>query len=302
MEKDFAGGMLLLEELLIIRDSLLNEEKSKSLMAMHIRYETQKKEQEIALLEQREEINQARIHNNRILIAALIAGLVLFAVIGALIYINLKSARAAKARFELLLAETRHRIKNNLQTLASIFHLQTRHYTDHEMILEARSSESRVHTMSLLHERFYSNEANHIITTRNYITDLVNKIVDIYGAQTQNLKLSIDIDDVELDIDKALALSLIVQELMCNAFKYAFDHEPNPELSLQLHFHSDDIITTIHDNGIGFSGHIQSSNGLSLVNALVAQLDGKIEIYNDNGTTFIIRFPATSIWKRRAFS
>ncbi len=302
-QKDFATGMTLLDELLVIRDSLLNEEKSKSLQAMHIRYETKKKEQEIALLEQREAINQAQIKNNRILIVSLIAGLLLIATIGILIYINLKNTKAAKNRFELLLSETRHRIKNNLQTLASIFHLQTRHYTNHEMILEARSAESRVHTMSLLHERFYTHDVKHIVNGREYIEDLVHKLVDIYGSHTPNLNLSTHIEEVDLDIDKALALSLIIQELVCNAFKYAFDHEPNPELTVEVRVEDDHVVATIHDNGIGFNGQsIGSSQGLSLVDALVAQLDGNLHMNNREGTTFIIRFPATSLWKRPVFS
>lgn len=301
-QKDFANGMTLLEELIIIRDSLLNEEKSKTLQAMQIRYETQKKEQEIALLEQQQLIHEAQIRNNRILIGALVIGLALLAAIGILIYINLKTARAAKQRFELLLAETRHRIKNNLQTLASIFHLQTRHYTNQELVLEAQTSESRVHAMSLLHEQFYSSETDHIVGTREYITDLVHKLVNIYGAQTSNLNLSLKIDNINLDVDKALALSLIIQELVCNAFKYAFDHEPDPELTIELHYESDHATTIVRDNGIGFAGEVLgSSQGLNLVDALVGQLDGTMQVDNQHGTTFTISFPVTSLWKKPAF-
>ena len=299
---DFAQGMNKLEELLLIRDSLLNEEKSKSLLAMQIRYETDKKEQQIALLEQSAEISRTKIKNSRILIGSLVVGLVLVGAIGVLVYINLKNARAAKQRIELLLAETRHRIKNNLQTLASIFHLQTRHYTDHEMALEARSSESRVHTMSMLHEKFYSADADHIITTRAYITDLIHKLVDVYGANTKGLRLHLRVDDIELDIDKALALSLIIQELVCNAFKYAFDHKSDPELTVSIRLIGNDVVTTVKDNGIGISEHsIGTSQGFSLVDALVAQLDGKLKFENSDGTLFIIRFPTTQ-WKKRLFS
>jgi two-component sensor histidine kinase len=302
-QKDFVTGMDLQDELLIIRDSLLNEEKSKSLQAMQIRYETKKKEQEISLLEQREEINQAKIDSNRILIGSLITGLTLVAAIGLLIYFNFKNTKAAKQRIELLLSETRHRMKNHLQTLASIFHLQTRHYTNHEMVLEAKSSESRVHTMSLLHDKFFTDEIDQVINARDYITDLVHKLVDIYGSQTKNLKLSLDIEDVELDIDKAFALSLIIQELICNAFKYAFAHELNPELLVDIHQRNDHVHTMIHDNGIGFSGNtFGTSQGLNLVDALVSQLDGEMHTDNNRGTTFMIRFPATSLWKKPALS
>lgn len=303
-QNNFSTGMLLQDELAIIRDSLLNQEKSKSLQAMQIRYETQKKEQEITLLQQRNEISKAKIESNRILIVALVVGLTLVVAIGILIYINLRNARASKKRFELLLQETRHRIKNNLQTLASIFHLQTHHYTDHEMILEARSSESRVHAMSLLHEKFYAGEADHIINTREYIADLINKLVDIYGSHTRNLKVHSHVAEVDLDIDKALALSLIIQELVCNAFKYAFDQEPDPELSVEIREQTGNILAVVADNGIGIVGNRESyssSQGLSLVDALVSQLDGDMKIETDRGTRFTIRFPGASLWTRPAF-
>lgn len=303
-QNNFSTGMLLQDELAIIRDSLLNQEKSKSLQAMQIRYETQKKEQEITLLQQRNEISKAKIESNRILIVALVVGLTLVVAIGILIYINLRNARASKKRFELLLQETRHRIKNNLQTLASIFHLQTHHYTDHEMILEARSSESRVHAMSLLHEKFYAGEADHIINTREYIADLINKLVDIYGSHTRNLKVHSHVAEVDLDIDKALALSLIIQELVCNAFKYAFDQEPDPELSVEIREQTGNILAVVADNGIGIGGNRESyssSQGLSLVDALVSQLDGDMKIETDRGTRFTIRFPGASLWTRPAF-
>ena len=300
--KDYATGMKLMDRLIVIRDSLLNDEKSKSLQAMHIRYETEKKEQQIALLQQQEEVNLAKIKTSRILIGALVVGLLLVAAIGSLVYINLRNARAAKGRIELLLAETRHRIKNNLQTLASIFHLQTRHYTDHEMVLEARNSESRVHAMSMLHERFYNADADHIINTRAYITDLVHKLVDVYGTHTRELRLSLQVDDIELDVDKALALSLIIQELVCNAFKYAFDHKPDPELTVQIRLRGDRVVATVKDNGIGLNDYSPgTSQGFSLVDSLVGQLDGEMTYDSSDGTTFIIKFPTTQ-WKKRLFS
>lgn len=301
--RDYASGMLHLEQLSAIRDSLINQEKNRSMQAMQIRYETQKKEQQIALLEQQEEINKNRIRNNQILIGGLVLGLVLVAAVGLLTYINFRNARSARQKFELLLADTRHRIKNNLQTLASIFNLQTRYFTDNNMILEARSSESRVHAMSLLHQKFYSVDPGHTIDLRPCIADLVDKLVDIYGFRTKNLSLQVDVDDVRLDIDKALPLSLIIQELASNAFKYAFDREPDPKLLVEAKLQSNgELQTTIADNGSGVDiGKTRSSQGFNLVDAFIAQLDGNLQVKTEKGTIFIIRFPITPLWKKRSF-
>jgi two-component sensor histidine kinase len=170
------------------------------------------------------------------------------------------------------------------------------------MVLEARNSESRVHAMSMLHERFYNADADHIINTRAYITDLVHKLVDVYGTHTRELRLSLQVDDIELDVDKALALSLIIQELVCNAFKYAFDHKPDPELTVQIRLRGDRVVATVKDNGIGLNDYSPgTSQGFSLVDSLVGQLDGEMTYDSSDGTTFIIKFPTTQ-WKKRLFS
>jgi two-component sensor histidine kinase len=157
--------------------------------------------------------------------------------------------------------------------------------------------------MSLLHEKFYLTEPGNTVHVRTYVVDLVHKLVDIYGVSTRNLALSIEVDDIELDIDKVLALSLIIQELVCNAFKYAFDHEPEPELSVAIRLKDDNVTAIIHDNGIGLNDSPSpTSQGFNLVESLVAQLDGKMQTENERGTTFTIQFPLTPPWKKRLFS
>lgn len=299
MKGDFSGGMLHLEQLLVIRDSLLNVEKTKSLQAMQIRYDTEKKEQQIALLEQRELINQTQLSTNRIMIGSLTAGIILFGIIGALAYVNFRNARASKQKFEVLLSETRHRIKNNLQTLASIFNIQAAHYSDHNLVAEAKSAESRVHAMSLLHQKFYSVDLSHTLESETFIEGLVKQTVDIYGTQTPNVKLTIDCQPIRLDIDKAVALGLIIHELICNAFKYAFEGVDDPELIVTVSEQDNQLITTIKDNGPGVNNSDKnSSHGLGLVEALTDQLHGTINTVSEKGTTFIVRFPITHSWHR----
>jgi two-component sensor histidine kinase len=300
-QRDFASGMDHLEQLILIRDSLFNEEKDRSLQAMQIRYETLKKEQQIAMLEQKEEINRDRIRSGQLLIGTLSVGLVLVAGVGLIAYVNFRRARAARERFELLMADMLHRSKNNLQTLASIFHLQARHYTDHNMIMEARSSESRVHAMSLLHDKLYSARPGHSIDLRNYITDLVNQLTGIYGFQAKGFSPLIEVDNINLDIDKALPLSLIVQELVSNSFKYAFNNVADPQLEVSMKLDLDgDLVATIRDNGKGIATDSgRKSQGFGLVEAFVDQLHGRMDVKIENGTTFTITFPTTPSWKKR---
>ncbi len=303
MAGDPEAGIRHLQALIIIKDSLLSEDKARSLQAMQIRYETEKKEQQINLLQQREQINNAILRNNQILIVALVVGLLLATSVGVLVYINLRNARSSKRHIELLLEEQRHRIKNNLQTLASIFNLQTHHYTDSNMIMEARNSESRVHAMALLHEKLYSHGSDNNVELKDFITELADKLVSIYGFKTDNLKLEIQIDQTTIDIDKAMALGLIIQELVCNAFKYAFDNIEHPHLEVVASISGKhDITVTVSDNGVGLDENFRSrSHGLGLVDALVEQLRGKIEVIRGKGTTFKITFPIIPVWKKHSF-
>lgn len=109
-------------------------------------------------------------------------------------------------------------------------------------------------------------------------------------------------DEIHLDIDKALPLSLIIQELVSNAFKYAFDGENAPKLSVSIHLRANgELITTVSDNGVGMDvNKTRLSQGFGLVEAFVAQLDGKLQVKTAKGTTFSISFPLTPIWKRHA--
>lgn len=289
-----------LKELLVIRDSLLNIEKARSLQALQLKYETERREHEIVELKQQDQITQSKLQKNQVINWALSVGFLLVAVVTLLLYVNWRNARRSESKIASLLFETRHRIKNHLQTLVSIFSLQAHQYKDTDLALEASRSESRVHAMSLLHERLSEANPDELIETREYLYNLVNTLADIYGDRIPNLQLSIDLTSLRVPADTAMTLGLIVHELFCNAVKYAFLNHPSPKLGIKsMIVESSTFMLIVRDNGTGIRENtIAKDHGLGLIATLSRQLNGNFEAFMEKGTTFIIKFPVHAAWKK----
>lgn len=289
-----------LKELLVIRDSLLNIEKARSLQALQLKYETERREHEIVELKQQDQITQSKLQKNQVINWALSIGFLLVAVVTLLLYVNWRNARRSESKIASLLFETRHRIKNHLQTLVSIFSLQAHQYKDTDLALEASRSESRVHAMSLLHERLSEANPDELIETREYLNNLINTLADIYGDRIPNLQLSLDLTSLRVPADTAMTLGLIVHELFCNAVKYAFLNHPSPKLGIESTIvESSTFMLIVRDNGTGIRENtIAKDHGLGLIATLSRQLNGNFEAFMEKGTTFIIKFPLHAAWKK----
>lgn len=194
---------------------------------------------------------------------------------------------------EILLREIHHRVKNNLAIVISLLNLQLRNNTDSELLRIIRDIEMRIRSMALIHEHLYRSENLDRIPLASYLQSLATIITGTFSGHHINLVTSLDATDAT--IETALPLGLIANELLTNAFKYAFPGRQNGEIQVHLHKGDDEIISLmIKDNGVGlpdsFSLDSEKSLGIFIVKLLVEQLDGKIEITNLKGTSFTIRF------------
>ncbi len=212
---------------------------------------------------------------------------------------NFKSSLAEK---ELLLRELHHRVKNNMQIISSLLSLQTQHIKDDRDLKIFESSQNRVKTMSLIHEEIYSSQNFSHINLAEYIRNLTKELLTSIIDNPARIKLKVDVEDVNMEIDTVIPLGLLINELVTNSLNYAFPNSLEGQIIVDLHHNEDKFILIVSDNGIGIPEDIDFKKaktlGFQLVNNLINQLDGEIEVDNSGGTTFKVEFKELNYKKR----
>jgi len=188
--------------------------------------------------------------------------------------------------------EIHHRIKNNLQVISSLLDLESEKFDNEEVIEAFRESQNRVISMALVHEELYRSQDMESIDFSDYIMKLVNELSYSYIMDKDKIQVKTDIDNVFLDMDTAIPLGMIVNELVSNSFKHAFEPGQDGEIYVNLHSVDDKLTLEVGDNGVGFPEDIDfretDSLGLQLVTTLTSQIEGSIELENTEGTNFVI--------------
>ncbi|MBD2206713.1 GAF domain-containing protein [Calothrix sp. FACHB-1219] len=200
--------------------------------------------------------------------------------------------RASLKEKEVLLREVYHRVKNNMQMVSSLLNLQASTIDDPTVLKLLTESQRRVKTMALIHERLYRSENLARIHFASYVEKLVKDIVRSYTSNKASIRISLDVSDVELDLDTAVTCGLIINELVSNALKYAFPQQAG-EIALQFWLDdSEHYCLVVKDNGIGVPGHIDpahtTSLGMQLIYGLTEQLGGKVQVDRQGGSQFTI--------------
>ena len=201
---------------------------------------------------------------------------------------------------DILLQEIHHRVKNNMQIISSLLNLQITYLDDEEAVNLLKESQNRVRSMAIIHEKLYQSNDFTRINITEYINSLVNGLFYSYSIKN-HINSTINVDDVELNIETAIPVGLILNELISNSLKHGFA-TGGGEVYIQLKNIADKYEMIVGDNGKGFPKDIDfrktESLGLQLVNNLVNQIDGEIELILDRGTKFIITFPELTYNKR----
>lgn len=195
---------------------------------------------------------------------------------------------------EVLLREIHHRVKNNLQVICSLLNLQLRSLSDPTTRELLRESQNRVRSMALIHEKLYQSKNIASINLAEYINDLGNNLLSSYQIRPVQITLVTEIDStIYLDVDTAVPCGLILNELISNACKYAFEPETKGEIFIKaIKNENQELVLIVADNGKGLSQDIGLDNiktlGLQLVKSLTNQLRGKIIIKRNDGTQFYL--------------
>lgn len=195
---------------------------------------------------------------------------------------------------EILLKEVHHRVKNNLQVISSILNLQSSYVGDNNIKNLLRESQNRIKSMAFIHESLYQTKDFSGIKFSDYIVNLSNNLVHTYISGGKKIELDLKIEDVFLNLDSAIPCGLILNELVSNALKYAYPKNTKGRLFIGLSQESDMTEIIVKDDGIGLPADVDFRNtqtlGLQLVNTLVDQLNGKIELDNTSGAHYRIVF------------
>jgi PAS domain S-box-containing protein len=214
-----------------------------------------------------------------------------------------KKAKEALEKIDKIrIKEIHHRIKNNLQVISSLLDLQAERFRNNEVLEAFRESQNRVTSMSLIHEELYKGGGTDTLDFSAYLQKLVENLFQTYSLKSKNVRLCTDLEENTLfDMDVAVPLGIIVNELVSNSLKHAFTENKEGEIRIKLcreekgnEMYKSLFSLTISDNGKGIPENLElksiDSLGLQLVNILVDQLGGKIELKRAQGTKFRITF------------
>jgi len=194
----------------------------------------------------------------------------------------------------MLLKEIHHRVKNNLMIISNLLYLQSSYIKDKESQDIFKESQNRARSMALIHERLYQSADLKRMDFGDYIRSLSTELLHTYEVDPGLIKLKINVEDIFLDINTTIPLGLIVNELVTNSLKHAFPEGNSGEINVDFHQIDDHYEFTVKDNGVGFPEDLDFQNtdslGMQIVNSLTDQIDGEIELDNNNGTEFKISF------------
>ncbi len=195
---------------------------------------------------------------------------------------------------EVLMQEIHHRVKNNLQIISSLLSLQSDYIQNKNDLAIFKDSQCRAKSMALIHEKLYQSGLLKSLNIKDYILALVSELIDTHAVEGKIITLDMDVDDILMDVDTAIPLGLILNEIITNSLKHAFVEK---EGTIKVHLKSSDeeIQLEVADNGVGMGEDIDWRNteslGLQLVNSLTKQLEAEIELDTTSGTCFKLFFP-----------
>ncbi|MDY0387952.1 MAG: histidine kinase dimerization/phosphoacceptor domain -containing protein [Methanolobus sp.] len=210
-------------------------------------------------------------------------------------FIDIKERKKAEEvqKKDTLLKEIHHRVKNNLQVISSLLNLQSRNFNDEKVIAAFMESQTRVRSMAIAHQKLYQSKDLASIDVGDYIKNLATYLFQTYKIGNSAIKLNLDIDAVYMGIDRTIPLGLIINELVSNSLKYAYQIDEG-DIDIEFHLENEMFTLIVSDTGAGIPKDLDYSNshslGLQLVTTLVKQIHGNIELDRSNGTKFVISF------------
>lgn len=282
------------------KDSLDKQKVKTSVTLATVKYDTRKKESELKLSEQKLKFEQSVSNYQRLALLFLAFGLILIVLFyrrlrknKQTIEENSKTIEKSLLEKETLLKEVHHRVKNNLQVISSLLDVKSSRFDNEELAVVIEDSQRHISSMAMVHKMLYQHDNLSKVAMQSYFEQLTENILN--ALTEHSLELDIKAQDVELDLDKAIPLGLIINEVLINTYKYAYPNkEGRVELSLKNASDSN-VIFEYRDFGVGLNqdNNSQPSGwGMNLVQLLAEEMSAKLHIDKEKGLAYIITIPS----------
>ncbi|MET0393029.1 MAG: tetratricopeptide repeat protein [Chitinophagaceae bacterium] len=285
-----------------MRDTLATESEVTNMLRAQAQYEVEKRDAQLLLQKKDNELQAALVSRKNQQLLFLLIALVLALLLSSVYFINYRNKKQHAAALELknsqietLIRELHHRVKNNLQVVSGLLSLQSGRLEDDKARQAMEEGRARVDAMAMIHQKLYMDKDLAAVDIRDYLDNLSLSLASSFGYDRQHIQTTVAMPKQSLDIDTAIPIGLIVNELVTNAFKHAFRDTLDPRVNVSLERTNDGhMLLTIADNGRGVSVPADPSRsfGMKLVHTLVEQLNGTLQLQQDNGTAYRIQIRA----------
>lgn len=296
-QKDHAYEYLAKKEKLA--NSLFRTEQSRLVAQLEAEYERNEQDQKIDYLDKENQSKSLIVSSQKRSLYIGGFALALISLLSFFLFRLYKKVNGQKkiiikalSEKDILLREIHHRVKNNLQLVSSLLTLQGKSISDQTALEAINEGKSRVRSMALIHQDLYNKENLTGISIKDYLEKLTKELFYTYNIEEDKIKLNLNIEELELDVDTIVPLGLIINELITNCLKYAFPENAEGVLNISIQKVNDKLVLEVSDNGIGYDLNSigDGSFGSTLITALTEQLEGVIQIKSENGTHVKIVF------------
>jgi two-component sensor histidine kinase len=290
-------------------DSLLNEATIRQLNEMNIVYETELKEARIQQLTNEALVTQLNLLQKNRERNALLAGLLLVLTVASVVAWSWHSHKKKNTQLEkqqeiiqtqlqekeVLMREIHHRVKNNLQIISGLLHLQSRHIDDPNALKAVREGRNRVKSIALIHQQLYQQENLTEIKLKEYLQELMHSIHQSFKDDNKKIVQKLTCPEIPMDVEIAVPLGLIINECVTNAYKHAFTQAASGTMEVSIATDHTSMQLIIQDDGKGlpegFEWKHQKSFGIKMIGNLVNKLKANFSIYKREGTRIEIYIP-----------
>ena len=282
-----------------IKDSINTSARDSNMTEALTKYEAEKKDAQLEVLQLQSERSKQQ---QRLLTILALSGILIAGLVGFFLYKNKKKNTLLASQKELLekqksllektvgeknilLKETHHRVKNSFQMVSSLLYLQSENVKDVEAKMAIKEAQNRVRSMVLIHHKLYNKDQLIGINAKEYIEDLTKDIFESHQDLSQNLRFQLDVENIVLSVDTITPIGLILNELIINVLKHAFNENTTEGLmKIYLGRKEDVLILEVSDNGAGFKeGQKDHSFGLKLIHSLARKLEASLDIDSKPG-------------------